>query len=63
MDNMRIKNAAQKIRGRMERTVGKLTGNKKLEARGSASQAAGSVRPDAGKAKEPAASPVKLRSK
>ncbi len=63
MDNMRIKNAAQKIRGRLERTVGKLTGNKKLEARGSVSQTAGTVSPDVSKAKEPAAASVKPRSK
>lgn len=63
MDNIRIKNAALKIRGSVERSVGKLTGNKKLEAQGHINHAAGSVRTTTGNAQDAAIVAVKHRTK
>ncbi len=63
MDNIRIKNAALKIRGSVERSVGKLTGNKKLEAKGHANHTAGSIRTAAGNAKDAVKDKVKDQTK
>lgn len=60
MENIRIRNAALKLRGRVERTVGKLTGNKKLEAKGHKNHAAGSTRTEAGTTKDSAKDTVKI---
>ena len=42
MDNQRVKGVAQKIKGSVEKVIGQLTGNKKLEAEGKIGKAAGS---------------------
>lgn len=52
MDKDRIKGAAQKIRGSIEKTVGKLFGNKSLETDGRIDEAAGNARQAVGKAKD-----------
>ena len=52
MDNQRIKGVAQKIKGRVEQAVGKLTGNKKLETEGKIDKAAGSIRVAVGEAND-----------
>ena len=52
MDKDRIKGAAQKIKGSIEKTVGRLTGNKKLEAEGVVDNAVGSAREGIGKGKD-----------
>ena len=52
MDKDRIKGAAQKIKGSIEKTVGRLTGNKKLEAEGVVDKAVGSAREGIGKGKD-----------
>ena len=52
MDKDRFKGAAQKLKGGIEKTVGKLTGNKKLETEGKIDQAKGSIRTEVGKAKD-----------
>jgi uncharacterized protein YjbJ (UPF0337 family) len=58
MDTQRLKGTAQKLKGSIKRAVGKLTGNKKLEARGTANHEAAAVRKAAGDAK---VVPVKAR--
>ena len=44
MDKDRIKGAALKLKGSVEKTVGKMFGNKKLATEGKIDHAAGSVR-------------------
>ena len=63
MDKDRIKGAAQQIKGSIEKAVGKLTGDKKLEAHGKIDKAAGSVRTAVGEAKDTVREVVKDRSK
>lgn len=63
MDKDRIKGAAQKIKGSIERTVGKLTGNKKLQRDGNVDKAVGTAREGVGKAKDAVRDAVKDRSK
>ncbi len=63
MDKDRIKGAAQKIKGSIEKTVGRLTGNKKLERDGKVDNAIGSAREGVGKAKDAVRDAVKDRSK
>ncbi len=45
------KNAAQSAKGKVKTTVGKATGNKKLEAKGKADQAKATVKKTVSKAK------------
>jgi uncharacterized protein YjbJ (UPF0337 family) len=52
MDKDRIKGAAQKIKGSIEKAVGKLVGNESLETEGRIDEAAGNVRQAVGKAKD-----------
>jgi uncharacterized protein YjbJ (UPF0337 family) len=52
IDKDRIKGAAQKIKGSIEKTVGKMIGNRKLEADGKFDEAAGNVRKSIGEAKD-----------
>lgn len=63
MDKDRIKGAAQKIKGSIEKTVGKMVGNKKLETEGKIDVAAGNVRKAVGEAKDVVRDAVKDRSK
>lgn len=63
MDKERIKGAAQKIKGSIEKTVGRLTGNRKLEAEGHVDKVIGSARDGVGKAKDAVRDTVKDRSK
>ena len=52
MDKDRIKGAAEKIKGSIEKTVGKLLGNKNLETRGKVDKATGAVRTAVGEGKD-----------
>ena len=52
MNKTRIKGAAQKLKGSIERTVGKLTGNKSMEIDGKIDKAKGAVNTQVGKAKD-----------
>lgn len=52
MDKEHLKGAAQKIEGSVKETVGKLTGNQKLEAEGIADKAAGTTRLAVGDVKD-----------
>jgi uncharacterized protein YjbJ (UPF0337 family) len=52
MDSERIKGQAQKIKGVVEKNVGKMVGNEKLENEGRADEAAGEIRKGVGKAKD-----------
>ncbi len=63
MDKDRIKGAAQKIKGSIEKTVGKLVGNKKLETEGKIDVAAGNVRKAVSEAKDVVRDAVKDRTK
>ena len=63
MDKDRIKGAAQKIKGTIEKTVGRLVGNKKLETDGKIDEAAGNVRKSVGEAKDVVRDVVKDRTK
>ena len=63
MDKDRIKGAAQQVKGSIEKAVGKLTGDKKLETGGMIDKAAGSVRSAVGKAKDTVRDVVKDKSK
>jgi uncharacterized protein YjbJ (UPF0337 family) len=63
MDSERIKGEAQKIKGGVEKTVGKLVGNEKLETEGKIDEAAGEIRKDIGKAKDAVKDAVKKASK
>ena len=63
MDKDRIKGAAQKFKGNIVKTVGKLIGNKKLETDGKIDEAAGNVRKAVGEAKDVVRDAVKDRTK
>lgn len=63
MDKDRIKGAAQKIKGGIKEAVGKMTGNRKLEADGKIDKAAGSVRQVVGEAKDVVRDVVKDNAK
>lgn len=52
MDKQRIKGAALRLKGNIKKTVGRLTGNERLEASGEIDKAAGSVRTAVGKTKD-----------
>lgn len=62
MDKIRIIGAAQKLKGSVEETVGKVIGNKKLEARGMISKGAGSARMTFGQLKDRIKASVKART-
>jgi uncharacterized protein YjbJ (UPF0337 family) len=59
MDSERIKGEAQKIKGIVEKNVGKLVGNEKLETEGKVDEAAGDIRKAVGKAKDDVKDAVK----
>ena len=63
MDKDRIKGTAQKIKGSIKKTVGKLIGNKKLETDGRIDEAAGKVRTAVGGGKDVVRDIVKDRTK
>ena len=63
MDKDRIKGAAQKIKGTIEKTVGRFVGNRKLETDGKIDEAAGNVRKAVGEAKDVVRDAVKDRTK
>ena len=63
MDKDRIKGAAQKLKGSIETTIGKMTGNRKLETEGKIDKAVGSLRSATGTAKDDIRAAVKDRSK
>ena len=63
MDKDRIKGAAQKIKGSIEKTIGNLVGNKKLETDGKIDKAAGTLRSAVGEAKDTVREVVKDRAK
>ena len=52
MDKEHIKGAGEKIEGAVKDSVGKLTGNEKLQAEGKADKAAGTARQAAGDVKD-----------
>lgn len=52
MDKEHIKGAAQKVEGAVKDTIGRLTGNEKLQAEGQADKAAGAARQVAGDVKD-----------
>lgn len=52
MDKEHIKGAAQKVEGAVKDTIGRLTGNEKLQAEGKADKAAGAARQVAGDVKD-----------
>ena len=52
MDKEHIKGAAQKVEGSVKETLGKLTGNEKLQAEGIADKAARSTRLAVGDVKD-----------
>jgi uncharacterized protein YjbJ (UPF0337 family) len=54
MDREHIKGAADKVRGAIKDTAGKLTGDKKLQSEGKFDKAKGSVRNLAGDVKDAA---------
>jgi uncharacterized protein YjbJ (UPF0337 family) len=63
MDKDRIKGAAQKLKGSIENTIGKMTGNRKLEAEGKIDKAVGSLRSATGNAKDDIRAAVKDHAK
>ena len=63
MDKDRIAGAAQKIKGGIEKTVGRLVGNKKLETEGMVDEATGDARKTVGKAKDVVRDAVKDASR
>ena len=63
MDKDRLKGAAQKIKGSIEKTVGRLIGNKRLETEGNIDEATGKVRVAVGEAKDIVRDAVKDRTK
>lgn len=63
MDKDRIKGAAQKIKGSIEKTVGKMVGNRKLETDGKIDEAAGNIRKAVGEGKDVVRDAVKNRMK
>ena len=52
MDKERIKGAAQEVAGSIKKAVGKLVGNKKLEAEGKLDSATGAIRTAVGEGKD-----------
>ncbi|MBO9135012.1 MULTISPECIES: CsbD family protein [Rhizobium] len=52
MDKNRIEGAAKELKGTIKETVGKLTGNERLEAEGKVDKAAGEVQSTVGKGKD-----------
>ena len=62
MNKDRIRGAAQKLKGSIEKTVGKITGNKPLERAGKIDTAKGTVNTAVGKAKDVVAEVVKDRN-
>ena len=52
MNKERIKGAAQRLKGKIETTIGKLTGNTRLKADGQVDKVVGSARSSLGKAQE-----------
>ena len=54
MDRQHVKGAAEKAKGAVKETVGKLTGNEKLRAEGKAEKAKGAAHKVAGDIKEAA---------
>ncbi|WFS04065.1 CsbD family protein [Rhizobium tumorigenes] len=52
MDKNRIEGAAKELKGTIKETVGKLTGNERLEAEGKVDNAAGEVQSTVGKGKD-----------
>ena len=63
MDKDRIKGAAEKIKGTIEKTVGKMFGDKELETKGRIDKATGSVRTAVGEGKDEIRDAVKDRVK
>lgn len=63
MDKDRIKGTAESIKGSIEKNVGKLVGNKKLETEGKIDEAAGNIRNAVGKGKDVIRDAVKVKSK
>ena len=63
MDKDRFKGAAQKIKGSIEKTIGKITGNRKLEAEGKIDKAVGKLRSATGNAKDEIRAAVKDQGK
>ena len=63
MDNQRVKGVAQQIKGSVEKAVGKLTGNNKLETEGKIDKAAGSIRVAVGEANDVVKDAIKDGSK
>jgi uncharacterized protein YjbJ (UPF0337 family) len=63
MDKDRIKGAAQKLKGGVEKAVGKMVGSKKLETDGKIDQSAGTIRKAAGESKDAVRDVVKNRGK
>ena len=63
MDKDRIKGAAKKVKGRIERAVGKLVGNRNLETDGTIDEATGNVRKAVGEAKDVVRDAVRDRTK
>lgn len=59
----RIKGTAQRIKGSIERAVGKLVGSRRLEADGKIDEAAGGVHKALGKGKDVVREAVKDRTK
>lgn len=63
MDKDRIKGTAQKIKGSIERMVGKLIGSRRLETDGKIDEAAGGARKAVGEAKDVVREAIKDRTK
>jgi uncharacterized protein YjbJ (UPF0337 family) len=63
MDKDRFRGAAQKIKGGIEKTIGKITGNKKLETEGKIDKAVGELRTATGNAKDDIRAAVADQSK
>jgi len=63
VDNQRVKGVAQQIKGSVEKAVGKLTGNNKLETEGKIDKAAGSIRVAVGEANDVVKDAIKDGSK
>jgi uncharacterized protein YjbJ (UPF0337 family) len=63
MDKDRIKGAAQKLKGGVEKAVGKMVGSQKLETDGKIDQAAGTIRRAVGEGKDAVRDVVKNRGK
>lgn len=63
MDKDRIKGAAQKLKGSIENTIGKMTGNRKLETEGKIDKVVGTLRSATGNAKDAIRDAVKDRAK